>query len=360
MKKKTILKSVMLAFMIMLVTKISGQAPNNDTGYTISKEYNQPRHGDIIYIQKTNSAHIGDSGPDIIWNFSYAESQGNSTIAYQVIDSTIIKITDKGIEHFSLKGDSLLLFKQENQNKELRHLSPSLVNHYPIHYSDILNTTYAGEGKYCDRFFIREKGTIHVEADGYGSLVLPSADTLRNTTRICTITTTAIQMHKDSCKKDSDFNKHVVTEHYQWYSAGYRYPVFETIIQTSYNMMDPIASFQESYWLDLDSVSVLRDSVNEEIKRKEEKEYQKPDDIFHYSIRTENKKIIVDYDLDIDTNIRIIVADITGVLHKNIYQHCIADNGQSIIIDCNDMRHGQYIIYINVNGNIYSHNTKIK
>ncbi len=77
-------------------------------------------------------------------------------------------------------------------------------------------------------------------------------------------------------------------------------------------------------------------------------------DIIHYNIETEGKVIRLLYDLDENATITTIVANHMGFL--SVYNQWTQQAGQgySAQIDCNGLRPGIYILYINVNGKIYS------
>ena len=77
-------------------------------------------------------------------------------------------------------------------------------------------------------------------------------------------------------------------------------------------------------------------------------------DIIHYQIETQGKDIVIRYDLDEDATIQTIVANHMGMLCKS--RQWTQKNGQHYYfkIDCYDLRSGMYILYINVNGKVYS------
>ena len=77
-------------------------------------------------------------------------------------------------------------------------------------------------------------------------------------------------------------------------------------------------------------------------------------DIIHYNVETEGKTIHLLYDLDEDATIATIVANHMGFMYMYRQWTQQAGQGYSAQIDCNGLRPGIYILYINVNGKVYS------
>ena len=52
--------------------------------------------------------------------------------------------------------------------------------------------------------------------------------------------------------------------------------------------------------------------------------------------------------------VTVLVADIMGMLYERREETHVAGEGYSLDIDCSRLRRGQYILYINVNGEVTS------
>ena len=77
-------------------------------------------------------------------------------------------------------------------------------------------------------------------------------------------------------------------------------------------------------------------------------------DIIHYNVDTRGGVVTITYDLDVDASIGTIVATHMGMVYSHREWTQKAGQGYSVQIDCNGLRSGMYILYINVNGKAYS------
>ena len=69
--------------------------------------------------------------------------------------------------------------------------------------------------------------------------------------------------------------------------------------------------------------------------------------------------VTIHYATDHDTQMTALVANAQGYVYKRTDQSCSAGNGQTTI-DCSGLRKGQYIIYINVDGDHYAEKVNLK
>ena len=194
-----------------------------------------------------------------------------------------------------------------------------------------------------------------------------------NTLRVYTVNTEAIRLNKDSCRNDSDNLKQVITEQYQWYAHGYRYPVFETITSSTYDNMSHVATQQYAYRCLPEMQTELSDSINDRIRQEGRftadglihsgnsgKASQNNDAGFAYDLVVNGKTVTITYNIEQTATIRILIVDVMGNIYQNIQQTNPEGNNYSVSIDCSSLRRGQYIAYINVNGNIYNKKFPIK
>ncbi len=310
------------------------------------------RGGDLVEKIHCHYGSVGNDGEHVVWDFSDRMGNTLQTIYYSIDSLDVLTGNDgTALYNYVLRGDSLLQTGYETPLEHITYQEPLLNMVYPVHYGDSFSGPFQGYGRYCGTHEERVSGQVSVVADAYGCLVLSENDTLNHVLRVYTLKTQSISMEPDSCRADSDSMKQEIEEHYQWYARGYRYPVYETVSRTTYDRLTPVACRQYAYCYLPESQRQLNDSVNENIEKNWEIGEH---DIFHYSVHTQGKTVTVNYDLDQGAHIRFIIADIMGIVHKQGEQDQQAGSDFIMQIDCIGLPSRQYVLYMNVNGKIYS------
>ena len=164
-------------------------------------------------------------------------------------------------------------------------------------------------------------------------------------------------MDLDSAALDTAKLTQVIDERYEWYLADSQYPIIEDVMSTSYFNMDVVGATRYAY-------CNLPDNLTEYYISEEEFDDDEQDgfsdaeeqtrDIIHYQIETQGKDIVIRYDLDEDATIQTIIANHMGMLCKSRQWTQPAGQNYSVQIDCYGLPADMYILYINVNGKVYS------
>jgi len=122
----------------------------------------------------------------------------------------------------------------------VKYYKPVLLQHFPISFGTTSRGQFSGRGKHHDQFESTISGEITTIADAAGSLILPDGETLRDVIRVHTHKVERICY--SLINSDFSFNPPTseersssavepviyVTNTYQWYGEGYRYPILET------------------------------------------------------------------------------------------------------------------------------------
>lgn len=355
----------------ILLSFLSAQAQN-----VLTQSCNLMQPGDSVAMQIVDYVNPGKAGENAVWDFCGIDSVGVYYIKYDTLHvSQLVGYDAQNIYKYGLANNNLLLLNSESALLGMNYFQPQLLQAFPFQYHDSVSERYGGEGRYCGTHFERTFGTVQITADGQGTLILSENDTLYNTLRVYTINTAAIRLNSDSCRNDSDNLKQVITERYQWFARGYRYPVFETVTSSTYNNLDYVSTQQYAYCCPSSVQSEINDPVNEEIRRKDllDRQNEKnqkgetpdPDTnrdkcVFDYELTQNGNQVIITYDISENAHIHVMVVDVMGVVYRNLQQTNEAGYGYSVAIDCSGLRRGQYIIYMNVNGNIYNNKITVK
>lgn len=219
---------------------------------SLTSEYNKFRVNDTIVKQQIEYKSPGRSGADVLWDFSklspidkkyaliYSAKKGS--------DSIIVGREHHTRYYYDWQKDSVFLWGFENSTTQIENSKPELLLRLPMRYGDKTQSYYQGEGKYCGKLHISTVGRNTAEADAHGMIILPGKDTLKHVLRIkmtkliCETISPMIDVSgnknnpsyrilpDDSIVYAMKQNERtVIIETYQWYAAGYRYPIFETI-----------------------------------------------------------------------------------------------------------------------------------
>ena len=296
----------------------------------------------------------------MVWDFSYKLGSKESSQVMFMKDSTdMISIIEPGrILYYRTNTDTLVLIGSESTLEKRDYALRKTTRRLPLVYGDSIGKPFRCEGMYCGDHPFREVGTATVKVDAAGSIVLAENDTLSNVLRVHTIDSYSICMDIDSAALDTARLAQVIDERYEWYLPESQYPFIEDVTSTSYYNMDAVGTTKYAYCNLPEAVAaryITSDEGNETDEQEgfTDEEQQMPD-IIHYDIETHGNVIQIAYSLDEDATITTIVASHTGMLYSSRQWTQAAGQGYSVQIDCNGLRSGTYILYINVNGKVYS------
>ncbi len=321
-------------------------------------------HGQAVdSLQKSRIRYFspGNGGRNKVWDFSKKLSSKGSAQVMFLTDSTgVVTVVETGkISYYRTTPDTLILFGSESPLEKRVYAVEKVSKRFPLEYGDSIGDNFRCEGMYCGNHPFREVGTTSVKVDAIGSIVLAENDTIRDVRRVHTVDAYAICMDLDSAALDTARLTQVIDERYEWFIPYSQYPIVEEMTSTTYDNMDIIGTTKYAYCnLPENQVAYYitpedEDETNEEQDGFSDEEQQSPD-IIHYQIETNGKVVVITYDLDAEATITTIVAKHTGMLCMSRQWTQEAGQGYSAQIDCNGLRPGMYILYINVNGKVYS------
>ena len=338
---------------------------------------NMIRSEDSLAIDELDYIFAGEVTDNALWDFSGLETQGRYNIKFDTLDGEhIVGFDRENIWKFKQSDRGLYLTGQESALYSIEYDKPQLLLPLPFNLHQTESHEFYGNGRYCGTHYERLFGNIQVTADALGTLVLSEKDTLKNVLRLYIICTSSIRLNKDSCNNDLDNLKEVITERYLWYVRGYRYPVFETVSSSTFYDMEHVATSQYARRYNPEIQQMLCDSINEiirsdrptiplerhadDIEENHKERGQEGKDGFVYNIGVNENQLIINYSLEKSANLHAMVVDVMGVIHRDFRQSNQKGSGYSLNINCTGLRPSQYIIYINVNGNIYSEKISLK
>ena len=218
--------------------------------FIIRSSLNLPRGGDRIERQEIVCGDVSAIGEDVYWDFSGSRPFDNkqSSEFFSLGDScqTLYRVDESTQETYAVNKDTLFMTCFESNLWKMSFLNPVAKIAYPMSFGDSLSSPVHIRYVNCGNAVQYLTGIYTVKADAWGTLILPDCDTLRQVLRICSILRTA----------------HWEGRNYQWYAAGYRYP----IIESQYYEQEGKSPFWQSYCCPPEAQIILDDELNEQIR----------------------------------------------------------------------------------------------
>ena len=330
----------------------------------VTYRQNIPIHGDEIIKEQVEFIECGDSGKDILWDFSNAKVIKSGYKLSYSCDSIITATSPNSIFRYKCDKSGLKLIEVECPLITMNYNVPLVQTNYSLAYGDTASYIFDGIGKYCNLYKLRRTGIILHDADATGSISLTENDTLRDVIRIHTIKTCTVSMHTNCSDIDTIKNaRQEIEELYTWYAHGCRYPVFETISRTTYNNMQPVSMYQAAFRCLPEGQGVSKNTLkafNKSDISRNSPPHKRPNAMTSRTVTVRGTVINITYDMETKAHVTFIIANTLGLLYKKKELICDKGTGYNISIDCSNLHNGEYILYINVDGTVVSEKIAIK
>jgi len=212
---------------------------------------------EINSMKLTKFVDPGMGGYNQVWDFTNLKitKDFKGTVENSVYSKNYNKLFNTNVvlkefsNQFYFKGNenSLELYGVAvRENLIYKFNKPFVKMKYPFGYGDSFSGTYGGE--YLSKNSSGEiDGTYLVEADGYGTLLLPNNLKVENVLRVKTTRSYVNTINKRSYKIS------IVT--YRWYSENERFPLLVLIENGYENSSKATKSYQAAYRSDLSVIA---------------------------------------------------------------------------------------------------------
>lgn len=319
-------------------------------------------HYDLVDASKMSAINLTCS----LWDFS--------NIKYLGQEKEVCFIGDME-GHVKLIGQNEILdFSQSKDYLRLSQIQTPLVKidfgdsfsylNYPFSATDSVACNLDGRGIYSSRNKFRLLGKCTAKARGEGKIILPSNDSLPNSLLIQRNVRGDIFLSKDSVESNTQVAKlQLEVEVNEWYSQGYRYPVFKTLQATLWNGKRTIMRRQYACTADMESFANLADEENEKLREKQQYVSQNKSSamsLIDYHLAMDGKQLTIVYSLSENSQLRFVLSNTSGMLLKSVNLHHAAGEGYEQVIDIDSLPRGEYVLYINVNGQTFSEKVSTK
>ncbi len=377
------MKKPVLAFVPLLLSLgLSAQ--------TLDYGTNAPRSGDMLTRQMLEPFPEGDDGRDVVWDFSFLSENCDDADWADAVevecfidpDSSRLSMADGDvILRYSASEDTLFVVGRDTPLERLCYDVPQVSMTYPFGYGSVVSSNYEGHGTYCSRMNVRVAGTLRIESDAEGIVITGECDTLYNVLRVHTLRTGSSCMYSvtDMEFSDSSHIKQEIEERFEWYVRGYRYPLYETTTVTYYDDMVPVAGAHSASRITPEFMRLPDDPENDSILAADAAARAAMNagsglsslaqgngtaaadaDIIHYSTSMSGSTLMLEYDLDADATLTCLVCNKMGMLFVSRRERVAAGTDCRMAFDCSGLTPNDYILYINVNGTVYSETFKVE
>lgn len=276
-------------------------------------------------------------------------------------NSLLIGTEHNTMYYYQLKANQLFLIGHENPTTLLHYVDPLVSATYPTNYKDEQSSRYESSGIYSGRIPFETQGEIITQSDAYGSIILPTGDTLQHVMRIKTTQTISEIIRSINPLNNDTIAMEV--ENYKWYSKGYRYPIFETIKAQNITDISHIQEYQTAFFFppqehlylddDKDNLAVLDSLWNIEHNQVDDPLTNTENGVklsYNFYPNPVENQLTIDYYLENSTTVTIYIYSLDGKQVKNISVGNQDKGLHSEYVDCSSLLKGTYILMIEING----------
>ena len=367
------------AFFLLYSFAVSAQDPLEQFQL---KNHTFAKTSAFIHINTT------DNRQNMFWDFSEMTLlEKDVMVKYSVWNDSILAGVENGMRYYyQASSDGLLLYGYENAATNVSYDYPEKIMSFPLSYGKTWNNVFHGTAIHGDRLFLRQYGILNAKVDATGFMLVPGGDTLSHVCRVHIRELTAEQyfpqitteeellnmVYTTSPFTEDSIRQHVASDSlltemniYRWYAAGYRYPILEYV---EVGPKDGSPQYIYTYYCSIEEQASLDDAENENIRvRIKELDHQndglgipldedkgKNPPIKNISVTVSGTMVFINYDLMNPATVKVIICNTQGMVLRQSSQQSHVGNDNSLQLSCAGLRHGQYILYLAVNGAVIS------
>lgn len=319
---------------------------------TLERKYNSLRP-DSINKEIIPYFDAGCEGENVTWDFSADNETPCDTTLFAIYytGNKILWDYNGSLDTYFQRNDSLLLCRKESPLYEMDYHEPVVCMTYPFNYGCSISNRFSGTGSYEGKLSLSEQGMANVVADAYGRIILAEGDTINNVTRVRTTLTADVTV-SDKTGENTICRVKKDTETFRWYARGYRYPVIENFSEKVFHEGRLIAQSQHAGRIPIDELKSLVDEENEDIRRQDSLAYVQAHPLESLGVTNRGYEAEVGYTLLTDAHVSMTLANSSGMVFWRFDEDEYAGESYSHRIPLSGLLRGQYVVYINANGEV--------
>lgn len=321
-------------------------------------------------------------GKNVLWDFSNWKliNQNYTSKYFDTGSNSVSKYEHRTFYNYELKSDTLFLCKYRNSTTDISYLIPEISLVYPLEYEDSIFSYFYGVGDYSNHINVRVYGKKNICADAFGTLILPSGDTISNIIRVHSekmmqyqfesgilseldsILVPPIDTIANCLYRSNDLIKMDV---FEWYMGGYCKPIFETVKNTLYKSGKPYKYFCTSFYCPIEELNINVDNAGIRLRKESEsfsKFNMKSEETsqFNSFLDEGGQNILLEYNSVEGATVDVMLFDIQGRLlfhDKSLDQN---SGKYNLCIDISRYAQTEFIVRLSINEKIYSKKVFIK
>ena len=351
-------KSLIIMSLFVTAIPVMGQANNPQQQIDVGGEDVASTLPEIMSIRRMSYIDVGEVEDQSVWDFSGIKplSDYRQEIVLNADSTSLMLLDDKCIRQIKVEKDGVMMYGMESPLITISYDSPINILPFGLSYNNSISYPFHCTGMYCQNKLLDINGTYTIEADAEGSICITEGDTIHNVLRLHAIKTASIGMKapEDSLGIAPGSYRQEIEDRYIWCASDSQLPIFETISTTYYDDLVKVSCMQEAKCWASDGDFMLHDSAEKEQKsQNSDNGKSNGDRDLQYEVTIDGTYLNIHYTLSRRAKILAIVCDAQGHLFRNTSS--TADIGtHDMRIDCSGLGCGNYILYLNVNGIVYS------
>ena len=334
---------------------------------------------------------VDSQNDSLCWDISKMETIIPKYTVWHVDKSDSLRqmtaVMERGTCHtYCQQGDSLLISGYRSRLSEVSYDEQEVFLLLPMAAGDSIQGFFHGRGTYGDKVALQQYGRYKTKATGVGTLLLPDSVSMDNVLRLHTERVVSCKQYPitqrdsllpytaDSVRASLMTDNAVYIVHTdRWYAPGYRYPIVEKrmvsdghgskeIIQTLYYP----AVNQAADNPDDEANAATRAQMVDRYKQKNANLNNGTGSdetaIFLENVwtSTNGSTVSVSYDFLKDATVTALVCNVSGIVCRQQSQTGRAGESCQMTIRCDGLRKGQYVLYLNANGQVTSHTVTLR
>ena len=311
----------------------------------------------ILLLSAIDLKAVGEAGDSMLWNFSEASLGKHPGKLYLLADSLgLPSAVFSGTHyHLSVHSDTLMLRGMEDKSLRITYSrSPALLA-VPVHYGSTQSGTLLGSGVYCDRLRLRFNGHYTLQADARGQLITPDGDTLRSV-RVHLQNVYDVSLSPLNTPEPPLRQVRLVEDMFTWYPVGSIIPV---VVVRTVSVDHRHTLVNRAWYVHRGSPDrAMSPNASDVLRRTQQSDgtihrLHSPVD-YQISVGNGGRNVAVYYTLVNDGRVEFVLSDASGIVYQQYHANARCGVVTSQRINCQAMRPGQYVLYINVAGHRYA------
>ena len=322
----------------------------------------------------------GLKGQNVLWDFSNWKliNQNYTSKYFDTGLNSISKYEHRTFYNYKLNNDTLFLCGYRNSTTNVSYLLPEVSLVYPFGYGDSISSYFYGVGDYSNHVGLQIYGKKDICADAFGTLILPSGDTVSNVIRLHSEKImqyrfdSGIFLELDSLSVPpmvsiinylSNNSDLIRMDVFEWYIEGYCKPIFETVKNTVYKSGKPYKYFSTAFYCPIDELEGV--DIGIQLAKKTDKtppintlDGEMVD--FNSFLDKEGRNILLEYNSIEGATIDVMLFDIQGRLlfrDKSLEQN---SGKYNFCIDISQYAQTEFVVRLSINEKTYSKKVFVK